>query len=74
MYLYDEKGYYFKLDVVFRVADSGLGESIAHHTASVNNHQMYAYFFISGLSFILICLFLVRIKDEQSNPYFKVVE
>ena len=35
---------------------------------------MYGYFCISGLSFLLICLFLLRIKDEESNPYFKVIE
>lgn len=74
VYIYDEKGYYFKLDVIFRVADLALASSIAQHTASVNSHQMYAYFFISGLSFILICLFIIRIKDEENNPYFKVVE
>jgi hypothetical protein len=59
---------------VLRIADLSLGEAIAQHTASANSHQMYAYFFISGLSFLLICMFLLRIKDEESNPYFKVIE
>jgi hypothetical protein len=74
IYLYDEKGYHFKLQLVFRVADPYLAATIAYYTSSANSHKMYAYILLSVCSFIIICVFLVRIRDGESSPAFKAIE
>ena len=60
--------------MIFRIADLHLEAEINKYATSINYHKMYAYFAISAVSFVIICLFLIRIKQEENNPALKVLE
>ncbi len=74
IFLYDEKGYHYKLNLIFRIGDPHLLDSLSLFSSEAKSRFLYWYLGISSTSFVMICVFLVQIKEEENNLGLKAQE
>lgn len=67
IYLYDSKGYYFKLTASFKVGDRELRSSLEQLEMKGMRQPLVSYHSLNIISLLLICLILVRVRREEGG-------
>jgi hypothetical protein len=67
LYVYDEQAYYFKLTIIFKVADQDLKLLLKETSDSSQKTSLMNVLTINGLSLLIVGVMLLKLKSDKNS-------